>query len=103
MVKRLAEVDHIGFRRTVVGHVRQSMGGAECRHQHHRTPTALDEPAAEAMGEFEMCGGVENETAMEVCEVLIHEAARAGGAGVGDQQTTSRSAVAATRSAAPPV
>ena len=38
------------------------------------------------MGEFAMGGAVEGETAMEVREVLIQEPARAGGAGVGDQQ-----------------
>ena len=86
MVQRLAEIEHIGFRRAVVGHVRQSVGGAECRDQQHGAATALDEPAAKAMDEFEMGGAVEGETTMEVREVLIQEPARAGGAGVGDQQ-----------------
>jgi len=63
------------------------MSSTKCRHQHHGAATALDEPAAERMGQFKMGGGVQGETAMQVCKVLIHETARSTGAGVGDQQT----------------
>ena len=57
------------------------MSSTKCRHQHHGAATALDEPAAERMGQFKMGGGVQGETAMQVCRadmVLAYLVKQAG-------------------------
>jgi hypothetical protein len=60
---------------------------AEGCDQHHGASAALDEPAAEGMGQFEVGDGVEVEPLVEVEQVLVEEPAGMSVAGVGHEQT----------------
>ena len=86
VVQRFAEVEHVRLGRAVVGHVRQSLEGAQRGGQHDAAAAPGDEPAGEGVHQVQVRDGVEGEPAVQVIQRLVQQRTGAGRAGIGDQK-----------------